>query len=167
MRRIVCQADQWPHRCAAALPTEEELSGLQNEFDQWWAGSPLSKERHPGDNGDNWLYHPDKPVTSWKNIEDFLKENHPGAASGSNFGIEDADPVVRGNHPLDDKRTLADMLQLHNRGQDRYFPKYDVQALYNSPGVAEAIVKGRNKMQQDYDSKPHQLQFNYAQRQVR
>lgn len=156
-------------RYAATLPTEAELNGLQKEFDQWWKHSPLSKTRKPENSQDNWSYFTDQPVTSWRNVEDFLKERHPQAYTKEDrYGVEDAMPRLTGESasegllPPEDSRTLANMLMLHNRAQGRASTAqgyqdagYDLHALYDNPEMALKIVKGRDKMQHDFDVKHH------------
>ena len=148
-------------RQAAALPTEDELSGLQKEFDDWWSAIPEDKRPQPDGNSAWNLYN--NPVTSWENVEKFLSEHYPQAHSGAEWS-EDAIGSAMGKHrpdyvhPVSDSRTLANMIMLHRRSQGLGLPNRgawhpDEAALYNTPGMAEAIVKGRNKMQQDYRSR--------------
>lgn len=73
---------------------------LYDEFMDWWPNSQANLTR-TDDNGNphqwvttNWRSFPDQPITHWMNVEDFLNERHPDAATGSNFGYEEAGDVM-------------------------------------------------------------------------
>ena len=153
------QADSFAYRMAASLPTEDELSGLQKEFDDWWDAIPEDKRPRP-DGNCAWNFN-NSPITSWENVEKFLSEHYPQAHSGAEWS-EDAIGSAMGKNypdyvrPVSDQRTLANMIMLHRRSQGLGLPNRgawtpDEAALYSTPGMAEAIVKGRNKMQRAYD----------------
>ena len=155
------QADSFAYRMAASLPTEDELSGLQKEFDDWWDAIPEEKRPRP-DGNCAWNFN-NSPITSWENVEKFLSEHYPQAHSGAEWS-EDAIGSAMGKNypdyvrPVSDQRTLANMIMLHRRSQGLGLPNRgawtpDEAALYNTPGMAEAIVKGRNKMQRDYEKR--------------
>lgn len=155
------QADSFAYRMAASLPTEDELSGLQKEFDDWWDAIPEEKRPRP-DGNCAWNFN-NSPITSWENVEKFLSEHYPQAHSGAEWS-EDAIGSAMGKNypdyvrPVSDQRTLANMIMLHRRSQGLGLPNRgawtpDEAALYNTPGMAEAIVKGRNKMQRDYEQR--------------
>ena len=155
------QADSFAYRMAASLPTEDELSGLQKEFDDWWDAIPEDKRPRP-DGNCAWNFN-NSPITSWENVEKFLSEHYPQAHSGAEWS-EDAIGSAMGKNypdyvrPVSDQRTLANMIMLHRRSQGLGLPNRgawtpDEAALYNTPGMAEAIAKGRNKMQRDYQQR--------------
>lgn len=155
------QADSFAYRMAASLPTEDELSGLQKEFDDWWDAIPEEKRPRP-DGNCAWNFN-NSPITSWENVEKFLSEHYPQAHSGAEWS-EDAIGSAMGKNypdyvrPVSDQRTLANMIMLHRRSQGLGLPNRgawtpDEAALYSTPGMAEAIVKGRNKMQRDYEQR--------------
>jgi ribosomal protein S18 acetylase RimI-like enzyme len=60
----------------------------------WWPNSSVSKERLPEDQNTGWKSKPHEPITHWLNVEDFLKERYPEAATGSYYGLEDADKIL-------------------------------------------------------------------------
>ena len=131
----------------SAAPYGDRLEQtLYDEFMDWWPNSTAYLTRTDDDgNPDhlittNWRKHPDQPITHWMNVEDFLNERHPEAATGSYYGLEDADIAMRnldrrgtpgyegpvtpdvlramGYTSLGNVKTQA-MLNLHNRLQGR------------------------------------------------
>lgn len=109
---------------------------LYNEFmNDWWPNSKASQERSPEGVYTGWRTFPQEPITHWLNVEDFLGERYPEAATGSQYGLEDADEILdigqrRGwdvpQDILDQKGYLGSgnvitqaMLNLHNKLQGR------------------------------------------------
>lgn len=117
---------------------------LYDEFMDWWPKSRANLTR-TDENGKpdqwvttNWRSFPDQPITHWMNVEDFLNERHPDAATGSNYGYEEAGDVMgmldqpeylqptperlreMGYTSLGNVITQA-MLNLHNKLQGRTF----------------------------------------------
>jgi GNAT superfamily N-acetyltransferase len=60
----------------------------------WWPNSQTSKEWRPEDVNTGWKRFPNEPITHWLNVEDFLKERYPEAATGSQYGSENAGEVL-------------------------------------------------------------------------
>lgn len=67
---------------------------LYNEFMEWWPDSEAAQTRDPVTSGTQWTRNPDEPITHWLNVEDFLRERYPEAATGSQYGGEQAGPLM-------------------------------------------------------------------------
>jgi GNAT superfamily N-acetyltransferase len=108
---------------------------LYKEFQHdWWPNSEASKVRTPENVNTGWYHHPDEPITHWLNVEDFLNERYPEAATGGRYGLEKVTPMLQ--RQVDDRMlspkkmeeygyighgnaiTQA-MLNLHNKLQGR------------------------------------------------
>ena len=84
-----------PETEAKLRPWAERLeNALYNEFMEWWPQSEASRIRKPETSGTCWQERPKEPVTHWLNVEDFLKERYPEAATGANYGGEEAQGLL-------------------------------------------------------------------------
>jgi hypothetical protein len=120
------------HAAPWTNPLEETL---YKEFQHdWWPGSEASKVRNPENVNTGWAFHPDEPITHWLNVEDFLNERYPEAATGGKYGLEHAGPMLQ--RKVDDQMLSPEkmkeygyighgnaitqaMLNLHNKLQGR------------------------------------------------
>ncbi len=76
-------------------PHAEKLEkALYQEFMDWWPTSQAAKDRDPATSGTQWTHNPQEPITHWLNAEDFLRERYPEAATGSQYGGEQAAPLL-------------------------------------------------------------------------
>ena len=103
---------------------------LYDEFMEWWPNSIPAQERTPQSSGTHWTTHPHEPITHWMNVEDFLNERYPEAATNATFGYEHARPSLKGTmltpeevkqygySPQGNVITQA-FLNLHNKLQGR------------------------------------------------
>jgi GNAT superfamily N-acetyltransferase len=108
---------------------------LYKEFQHdWWPNSEASKVRSPDKVNTGWYHHPDEPITHWLNVEDFLNERYPEAATGGKYGLERVTPILQ--RQVDDRMLSPEkmeeygyighgnaitqaMLNLHNKLQGR------------------------------------------------
>lgn len=67
---------------------------LYKEFMDWWPTSEAARTRTPETTTGNWMNYPHEPITAWLNVEDFLNERYPEAATGARFGLENAKPLL-------------------------------------------------------------------------
>jgi GNAT superfamily N-acetyltransferase len=119
------QVKPWSNRLERAL---------YKEFMDWWPTSETAKHRSPETVTTNWSNFPNEPITHWLNVEDFLNERHPDAATGAAFGYEQANGLLERlfNNKAPDDDWLAEhgyigtgnvktqaMLNLHNKLQKR------------------------------------------------
>jgi ribosomal protein S18 acetylase RimI-like enzyme len=88
------QAPPGPREPIAPWANKLEQSLYKEFMEDWWPNSPMSKERLPEDQNTGWKAKPHEPITHWLNVEDFLKERYPEAATGSYYGLEDADKIL-------------------------------------------------------------------------
>jgi GNAT superfamily N-acetyltransferase len=88
------QAPPGPREPIAPWANKLEQSLYKEFMEDWWPNSPISKERLPEDQNTGWKAKPHEPITHWLNVEDFLKERYPEAATGSYYGLEDADKIL-------------------------------------------------------------------------
>jgi GNAT superfamily N-acetyltransferase len=118
---------------------------LYEQFMDWWPTSEASKIRSPETVGTGWSRHPTEPITHWLNVEDFLSELHPEAATGSSLGLEQAKPLLQRtieDNPMSPEemeqygytgtgnvKTQA-MLNLHNKLQGRVWDNAHDQRRY-------------------------------------
>lgn len=79
-----------PREPIAPWANKLEHSLYQEFMDDWWPNSQSSVERGPGDVLTGWRTYPNEPITHWLNVEDFLKERYPEAATGGQYGWEEA-----------------------------------------------------------------------------
>lgn len=132
------------------LPWAERLeNALYDEFNEWWPTSKASRTRSPETVRTKWHDRPNQPLTHWLNIEDFLKERYPEAATGGTYGGEDAGRIInehlksdRPGNRLDPKWLEQNgyvgwgnpitqaMLTLHNRENGRYWRTKDDRRKY-------------------------------------
>ncbi len=114
---------------------------LYDEFMEWWPTSDAAKRRKPQIVPTNWRAHPQEPVTHWLNVEDFLAERYPEAATGSKFGYEDASPALTGTMMDPDEAEMLGYspggnivtqvaLNLHNKMQGRGWASRNDQRRY-------------------------------------
>jgi GNAT superfamily N-acetyltransferase len=118
---------------------------LYEQFMDWWPTSEASKIRSPETVGTGWSRHPTEPITHWLNVEDFLSELHPEAATGSSLGLEQVKPLLQrtiDDNPMSPEemeqygytgtgnvKTQA-MLNLHNKLQGRVWDNAHDQRRY-------------------------------------
>ena len=88
------QAPPGPREPIAPWANKLEQSLYKEFMGDWWPNSSVSKERLPEDQNTGWKSKPHEPITHWLNVEDFLKERYPEAATGSYYGLEDADKIL-------------------------------------------------------------------------
>lgn len=132
------------------LPWAERLeNALYDEFKDWWPTSKASRTRSPETVRTKWHDRPNQPLTHWLNIEDFLNERYPEAATGATYGGEDAGRIInehlksdRPGKRLDPKWLEQNgyvgwgnpitqaMLTLHNRENGRYWRTKDDRRKY-------------------------------------
>jgi GNAT superfamily N-acetyltransferase len=119
---------------------------LYKEFQHdWWPNSEASKVRTPENVNTGWSFHPDEPITHWLNVEDFLNERYPEAATGGKYGLEHAAPMLQ--RKVDDQMLSPEkmkeygyighgnaitqaMLNLHNKLQGRKWDRPQDQKRY-------------------------------------
>ncbi len=140
-------------------PWAERLeNALYNEFMEWWPQSEASRIRKPEGSGTKWEDRPKEPVTHWLNVEDFLKERYPDAATGANYGGEEAQNLLeRAIQERPDPKWLEErgyvgygnpvtqaMLTLHNRFNLRPWRNkedrrryYELMLRHVGPGAAQ------------------------------
>lgn len=160
---IVCNGAGWEgsDRCrgcggSGAMPTPANAvrkigpwanrleKALYGEFMDWWH-TPGAERRKPEEAHTNWRIYPHEPVTHWLNVEDFLNERHPHAATGAIYGWEYANPLLhdhaRGQGLTPDELEESGyssngnvitqaMLNLHNRLQGRKWESKHDQRRY-------------------------------------
>ena len=120
------------HAAPWTNPLEETL---YKEFQHdWWPGSEAAMVRNPENVNTGWSFHPDEPITHWLNVEDFLNERYPEAATGGKYGLERVAPILQ--RQVDDRMLSPEkmeeygyighgnaitqaMLNLHNKLQGR------------------------------------------------
>lgn len=109
---------------------------LYKQFMDWWPTSKAAQTRSPEDRMDGWYTRPHEPIAHWPNVEDFFQENYPEAATGAQWGLEEARPLLKRqveNNPMTPEEleqhgyvghgnviTQA-FLNLHNQVQGRFF----------------------------------------------
>jgi hypothetical protein len=76
------------------LDADRLEDALHEEFMQWWPESEPAKTRSPETSTTNWTDFPNEPITHWLNVEDFLRERYPDAATGANYGVEEVGPLT-------------------------------------------------------------------------
>lgn len=119
---------------------------LYKEFQHdWWPNSEASKVRSPENVNTGWSFHPDEPITHWLNVEDFLNERYPEAATGGKYGLEHAGPMLQ--RKVNDQMLSPEkmkeygyighgnaitqaMLNLHNKLQGRKWDRPQDQKRY-------------------------------------
>ena len=131
---------------------------LYGEFMEWWPQSEASRIRKPKGSGTKWEERPEEPVTHWLNVEDFLNERYPEAATGATYGGEEAQGLLeRAIHEQPDPKWLEErgyigygnpvtqaMLTLHNRFNRRPWRNkedrrryYELMLRHVGPGAAK------------------------------
>jgi GNAT superfamily N-acetyltransferase len=132
-------------------PWAERLeNALYREFMDWWPTSEASRTRKPETSGTKWEDRPDQPVTHWLNVEDFLNERYPEAATGSVFGGEQAGPLL-------EKTVRADDL---DRNPNIHDPNYKVQPTpewleaHGYIGTGNAITQAFLGLHNRYNRRP-------------
>ena len=144
---------------AKMQPWAERLeNALYNEFMEWWPQSEASRIRKPEGSGTKWADRPKEPVTHWLNVEDFLNERYPDAATGATYGGEEAQNLLeRAIQEKPDPKWLEErgyvgygnpvtqaMLTLHNRFNRRPWRNkedrrryYELMLRHVGPGAAQ------------------------------
>lgn len=95
------------HAAPWTNPLEETL---YKEFQHdWWPGSEAAMVRNPDNVNTGWSFHPDEPITHWLNVEDFLNERYPEAATGGKYGLERVTPMLQ--RQVDDRMLSPKMME--------------------------------------------------------
>jgi hypothetical protein len=162
-----------PHRPVYATFNQDTVDRLQSEFEDW---APENAETNTYGGSDRG------PIGYWPNVEKFFKDKYPAVARGLDTGWEEASPVLDktlgydvpsssvgrtapyetgpeaiDKYGYDPAEIAAGMLLLHNQSH----PFRGDMLREDQQRLVDVAVK-REKMQQAYDKKPHQLQFDYT-----
>lgn len=143
LNRWLKKREQTPNPTPRSMQTwgNKLEKALYQEFMDWWPNSLPAQERKPEESMTHWKHHPTEPITHWMNVEDFLNERYPEAATNSVFGYEDARPSLsrvllspeeseRSGYIGSGNAITQAFLNLHNKLQGRDWASKEDQRKY-------------------------------------